>query len=147
MKKLFDFIKSHKFFGGSCLAAAAFLIILLTTDDIIFNVLIVYILVFLTLVATRYHILLLTFDKEINFWMKQCYDYKIYRECDKGEKEFDIDIPNKIAAVNYIEYVGENFPYFIGYMDDNYYVYVITDAKLNKDDITYTTITFTKIKG
>lgn len=148
MKKLFNFIKSPKFFGLSCIAVAAFIMGLLITDDIPLWVQILYSVVFWTLVATGYNILnRLDFDKELNLWIKRCYDERIYGECDKGEKEFNIDIPSKIAAANYTEYVGKNFPYFCGYVNGNHYTYVITDARPSEDDITYTTITFTKIKG
>lgn len=147
IKKLFDFIKSPKFFGMSCVAAAAFIMALLITDDVPFWVEALDIIVFWTLVATGYKTLnKLDFDNELNFWIKQCYDYKIYRECDKGEKQFDINIPGKIAALNYTEYVGKNFPYFVGHMNDKFYTYVITDARINEDDIGCMIITFTKIK-
>jgi len=147
MKKVFDFIKSPKFFGMSCLAAAGYLMALLITDDFPFWVRTLNIIVFWSLTATGFNILnRLDFDKKLNFWFRQCYDYKIYRECDKGAKEFDIDIPSKIANANYTDYVGKNYPYFSGHMNDKYYTYVITDARINEDNITHTILTFTKIK-
>lgn len=147
MKKVFDFIKSPKFFGMSCLAAAAFLMALLITDDFSFGVEALYIIVFWALTGTGFNILnRLDFDKKLKFWIENCYRHKIYRECDKGEKEFDIDIPSKIAADNYMDYVGKNFPYFIGHLNNKLYTYVITDARINEDDITHTILTFTKIK-
>lgn len=147
MKKIFDFIKSPKFFGMSCLAVASFLMGLLITNDIPLWVQILYIIVFWTLTGTGVNILSrLDFDKKLNFWIRQFYNEEIYRECDKGKKEFDITIPSKIAAANYVDYIGKNFPYFSGYMNDKHYTYVITDARINEDDVTYITMTFTKIK-
>lgn len=78
----------------------------------------------------------------IHFWIYRYWVEQIYRKCDDGNDEFDIDVPNAIAD-EFTQHIGHNQPYFTskGFK----YTYVITKGIVRENS--YTTITFTKIKN